>query len=111
MHKLVNERNLPKFPITDFLGAISVGVIQEVPLLDLNYEEDSRAKVDMNVVMTGTGKFVEVQGTGEEAPFSRKELEELLALGENGVYRMIEAQKEALGPIAKQIGSAVHASQ
>lgn len=92
------------YPIRDYLASVSVGVIQEKAMLDLNYEEDSKAKVDMNVVMTGQGKFVEVQGTGEEAPFSREELNELLALGESGIEELIVKQKEALGEHASRIG-------
>ncbi|MGO4373753.1 ribonuclease PH [Paenibacillus sp. 2TAB19] len=99
-----NNAKFDKYPITDFLASVSVGVIQERALLDLNYEEDSKAKVDMNVVMTGSGKFVEVQGTGEEAPFTREELNQLLALGEEGISELIVKQKEVLGPIAARIG-------
>ncbi|MCP1306791.1 ribonuclease PH [Paenibacillus tyrfis] len=111
MDKIVRERNLNRFPITDFLGSVSVGIIQEQPCLDLNYEEDSKAKVDMNVVMTGQGKFVEVQGTGEEAPFSRQELDALLALAETGIQEMIREQALALGPIAERIKGASHAAR
>ncbi|MGF9912209.1 ribonuclease PH [Paenibacillus ehimensis] len=109
--KIVRERNLNRFPITDFLGSVSVGIIQEQPCLDLNYEEDSKAKVDMNVVMTGQGKFIEVQGTGEEAPFSRQELDALLALAETGIQEMIREQALALGPIAERIKGASHAAR
>ncbi|GLI06650.1 ribonuclease PH [Paenibacillus tyrfis] len=111
MDKIARERNLSRFPITDFLGSVSVGIIQEQPCLDLNYEEDSKAKVDMNVVMTGQGKFVEVQGTGEEAPFSRQELDALLALAETGIQGMIREQALALGPIAERIKGASHAAR
>ncbi|KEQ22629.1 ribonuclease PH [Paenibacillus tyrfis] len=111
MDKIVRERNLSRFPITDFLGSVSVGIIQEKPYLDLNYEEDSKAKVDMNVVMTGQGKFVEVQGTGEEAPFSRQELDALLALAETGIQGMIREQAQVLGPIAERIKGASHAAR
>ncbi|MCP3775571.1 ribonuclease PH [Paenibacillus sp. MZ04-78.2] len=111
MDKIARERNLNRFPITDFLGSVSVGIIQEKPCLDLNYEEDSKAKVDMNVVMTGQGKFVEVQGTGEEAPFSRQELDALLALAETGIQEMIREQTLALGPIAERIKGASHAAR
>jgi len=79
INKIAVQHKLPVFPITDFLAAISVGVVGDKTLLDLNYEEDSKAKVDMNVVMTGGGAFVEVQGTGEDRPFSRQELDQLLA--------------------------------
>lgn len=105
MHKIAQKHALPKFPITDFLASVSVGIVGENTLLDLNYEEDSKAKVDMNVVMTGNGQFVEVQGTGEENPFSRAELDQMLALAEKGIREMIEQQREALGPIALLIGS------
>lgn len=86
------------FPVKDFLSAISVGVSHEgVPILDLCYEEDSRAIVDMNVVMTGAGRFVEVQGTGEGRPFTHEELSELLALGEKGCRELISYEKDVLG--------------
>lgn len=104
INKLADQHQLKTFPITDFLASVSVGVVNNNAYLDLNYEEDSKAKVDMNVVMTGDGKFVEVQGTGEDAPFSREELNSLLALGEIGIQQMILKQKEVLGPIADRIG-------
>ncbi|NGM83617.1 ribonuclease PH [Paenibacillus sp. 7124] len=103
VNKIALQHRLSVFPITDYLAAISVGIVGDRPLLDLNYEEDSKAKVDMNVVMTGSGEFVELQGTGEERPFSRKELDHLLGLGEKGILELIAAQKEALGPIALKI--------
>jgi len=105
VHKLSGKSQFAKYPITDFLASVSVGVIQEKAMLDLNYDEDSKAKVDMNVVMTGSGKFVEVQGTGEEAPFSRDELNQLLALGEAGILELISKQREVLGPLGDRIGA------
>lgn len=105
INKIALQHKLSVFPITDYLAAISVGVVGDKTLLDLNYEEDSKAKVDMNVVMTGGGAFVELQGTGEERPFTRQELDQLLGLGEKGIYELIAAQKEALGPIALKIPS------
>jgi len=107
VHKLSGHHAFPKYPITDYLASVSVGVIGEQPMLDLNYEEDSKAKVDMNVVMTGTGKFVEIQGTGEEAPFSRQELDALLGLSESGIRTLIEKQREALGASGARIGGAL----
>lgn len=108
--KIVKDKNLQKYPINDFLGSVSVGVVNDRACLDLNYEEDSKAKVDMNVVMTGAGKFVEVQGTGEDAPFSRGELDELLALAESGIQSIIQEQVAALGPeISERIRRAAHA--
>ncbi|MGZ4107386.1 MAG: ribonuclease PH [Tumebacillaceae bacterium] len=97
LYQRVKAGTLATMPITDFLAATSVGVVNEKPVLDLCYEEDSAAKVDMNVVMTGAGKFVELQGTGEEAPFTADELNQLLALGKTGVDHLIAKQKEALG--------------
>lgn len=93
-----------KLPVRDFLAAVSVGLIDGVPLLDICYQEDSQAIVDMNVVMTGAGQFVELQGTGEQAPFSRSEMEQLVALAEKGVMQLIQAQKDVLGPLASRIG-------
>ncbi|MBP1995908.1 ribonuclease PH [Paenibacillus eucommiae] len=109
LNKLANDKHMAKFPVTDFLASVSVGVIADTARLDLHYHEDSQAKVDMNVVMTGEGQFVEVQGTGEEAPFSRKELDELLALAETGIQQMIEEQRKVLGPISERIRGAHHA--
>jgi len=83
-------------PIKDHLAAISVGIVDNKPVLDLNYAEDSTAGVDMNLVMTGSGKIVEVQGTAEGEPFSRAELSKLLALGEKGIMTLVKKQKDAL---------------
>jgi ribonuclease PH len=83
-------------PLTDAVAAVSVGIVDGVPMLDLPYEEDSRAEVDMNVVMTGSGRFVEVQGTAEGQAFSRGELDELLALAETGVSQLLAAQAAVL---------------
>ncbi|KYD01833.1 ribonuclease PH [Bacillus atrophaeus] len=96
--KLVKSGVLKKTPITDFLAAISVGIDKEQGLLlDLNYTEDSAAEVDMNVIMTGSGRFVELQGTGEEATFSREDLDGLLSLAEKGIQELIDKQKAVLG--------------
>lgn len=92
------------FPIRDFLAAVSVGILPEGPALDLCYVEDSSAIVDMNLVMTGAGSFVEVQGTGEKAPFTQQELAELLRLGEAGIGRLMQLQRNALGPLAQKVG-------
>jgi ribonuclease PH len=85
-----------KHPITDACGAVSVGVVDAACLLDLDYSEDARAEVDMNVVMTGSGRFIEVQGTAEGMPFSRGELEEMLALAERGIAELVVAQNAVL---------------
>ena len=92
------------FAVTDFLAASSVGIVDGQAYLDLCYEEDSKAIVDMNVVMTGNGRFVEVQGTGEQRPFAREELADMLALAEQGVGTLIEYQKDVLGPLAWKVG-------
>ncbi|WP_163653622.1 ribonuclease PH [Listeria sp. PSOL-1] len=96
--RLNEEKPFEKFPVQDFLAAISVGILEdESVVLDLNYIEDSRANVDMNVIMTGSGRFVELQGTGEEATFSNEDLTELLKLGQIGINHLIDLQKEILG--------------
>jgi ribonuclease PH len=92
--RLVASGRLTGHPITDVCGAVSVGVVDAVPMLDLDYSEDARAEVDMNVVMTGSGRFIEVQGTAEGMPFSRTELDELLELAESGIAEIFELQRE-----------------
>src|SRR5512143_2144400 len=83
-------------PVRDHLAAVSVGIVGSKPVLDLCYQEDSAAEVDMNLVMTGSGKIVEVQGTAEGEPFSKAELTKLLALGEKGIKALVKKQKEIL---------------
>ena len=83
-------------PIRDFVAAVSVGIVGGKPVLDLDYEEDSACETDMNVVMTGDGRFVEVQGTAEGAPFSREEMSALLDLASAGIARLVALQREAL---------------
>lgn len=92
------------FPVKDFLAAISVGIIGESVALDLCYEEDSSAIVDMNVVMTGAGQFVEVQGTGEKHPFTREQFENMLKTAEKGIQQLIDYQKDILGPLTWKVG-------
>jgi len=82
--------------IRDFLAAVSVGQISSQPVLDLCYQEDQTAGVDMNVVMTGSGRFVEIQGTAEEEPFSRRQMDEMLSLARQGILELISAQKKLL---------------
>jgi len=86
----------PTAVLRDFVAAISVGIVGGVALLDLNYPEDSTAEVDMNVVMTGRGEFVEVQGTAEQTPFDRARLDALLALAERGIRQLVALQRRAL---------------
>ena len=92
----VSEGLVPANPITDHLAAISVGIVGGEALLDLPYEEDAGAEVDLNVVMTGSGGLVEVQGTAEGAPFSRAQLDELLDLASKGVDELVAAQRSAI---------------
>jgi len=101
---LVKNGVLSTFPVKDFLAATSVGIVGDQACLDLCYEEDSNAIVDMNIVMTGDGKYVEIQGTGEESPFSPDQLMQLLALAKKGTEDLIQMQKEALGENAKYVG-------
>ncbi|MGH9213981.1 MAG: ribonuclease PH [Acidimicrobiales bacterium] len=92
--RLVDHGAIGAHPLTAFCAAVSVGIVDSVPMLDLPYSEDSRADVDMNVVMTSEGRFVEVQGTAEGLPFTRTELDELLALAELGIGQIVELQRE-----------------
>ena len=94
--RLVARKRIPAHPIIDTCGAISVGVVDALGYLDLDYSEDVRAEVDMNVVMTGAGRYVEVQGTAEGTPFSRTELDELLSLAEHGIRQIFDLQQELL---------------
>lgn len=84
-------------PVADFVSAVSVGIVQNQVLLDLEYEEDFRADVDMNFVMTGAGLFIEVQGTAEHVPFSRDQLDVMTALAGSGIARIIACQKDIVG--------------
>jgi len=94
--RLVQRGVLTEHPLSDLVAAVSVGVVGGVAMLDLPYEEDSRADTDMNVVMTGHGGFVEVQGTAEQAPFSRTQLDVLLDLAATGISAIHAAQREVL---------------
>lgn len=94
--KLLKDKVISTPPLLDFIGAVSVGIVDGEPRVDLNYEEDSSAQVDMNIVMTGRGQFVELQGTAEAKPFSREELDLLIELGRVGVRRLIQKQQEVL---------------
>ena len=94
---LMAQQLLPESPIRDTLAAISVGIYQGTPVLDLDYTEDSECDTDMNVVMTGQGGFVEIQGTAEGAPFSQSEMTSLLALADKGIRELLAAQQAALG--------------
>jgi ribonuclease PH len=94
--RLVAAKKMAAHPITDTCGAISVGIVDALAHLDLDYSEDVRAEVDMNVVMTGAGRFVEVQGTAEGNPFSKAELDDLVGLAERGIVEIFGLQRELL---------------
>ncbi len=93
---LVNNRQISEIPIKDFVAAVSVGYVNEMALLDLCYAEDSRATVDMNVVMTASGQLIEVQATGEESPFERKVLDKMLDMAQAGIETIIDIQRNVL---------------
>jgi ribonuclease PH len=94
--KLMAEKKLAESPILNPVAAVSVGIVNGMPLLDLCYTEDVAASVDMNLVMNGAGEFIEVQGSGEEATFSESQLAALLALGKSGIKSLLAAQQKAL---------------
>ncbi|HHU76761.1 MAG TPA: ribonuclease PH [Firmicutes bacterium] len=102
-YHLFMQKKITRFPIKDFVAAISAGIVDDKTLLDLSFAEDRSAQVDMNIVMTGRGELIEIQGTAEKRPFSKDELDQLLALASSGVELLISAQKESLGEIAEKI--------
>ena len=107
VRRYLEAGKMSRSPVTDHVAAVSVGLVQGEALLDLCYEEDSGAQTDLNLVMTGAGGVVEVQGTAEGAPFSRAQLDELLLLGEYGIQRLVQAQKHALGEACRLVGSTI----
>ncbi|HEX6592967.1 MAG TPA: ribonuclease PH [Bacillota bacterium] len=110
--KMIDNESLQKMPVTEYLAATSVGVLQGgTEVLDLDYEEDSKAKVDMNIVMTGSGEFVEIQGTGEEETFTFQELQTLLKLADEGIKQLVAKQKEVLGKWSERIGETIAGEQ
>ncbi|CDF59454.1 ribonuclease PH [Thermobrachium celere] len=104
VNKLDKEINFEVYPIKSYVAAISVGVVDDVPMIDLCYQEDSSAKVDMNIVMTDKDEYIEIQGTGEDRPFSKEELNKLLELAEEGLKKIFTLQKEVLGIDGNRIG-------
>jgi len=99
LQKMRSSGQLKGLPVADHVAAISVGVVENTPLLDLAYDEDSRAEVDMNVVKTGDGRFIEVQGTAEGPPFERRALDDLLALADQGIRELVSLQRTIIGDI------------
>ncbi|ABN51429.1 MAG TPA: ribonuclease PH [Hungateiclostridium thermocellum] len=102
--KLVDDGIIEKIPVTDFLAAVSVGIVDGEEMLDLCYMEDSNAATDMNVVMTSKGEFIEIQATGEQLPFKKEQFDKLLSFAEKGISQLIEIQKDALGQVASEVG-------
>ena len=98
IRRLLAEGRLSRSPLVTPVAAVSVGIVGGVPLVDLDYAEDAGAEVDLNLVMTGTGAFVEVQGTGEQGTFTQAQLDELLALGRAGIEQLLVAQQTVLAP-------------
>ena len=96
MKRMMEDGQLAELPVNGYVSAISVGIVEDEPILDLCYEEDSQAMIDMNVVMTDKGEFIEIQGTGEERPFKRSELDELLKLAEEGCRKLHQMQEEII---------------
>jgi ribonuclease PH len=94
--RLLKERKITKSPIISEVAAVSVGIVDGIPLLDLKYDEDSRAEVDMNVICTGDGRFIEVQGTAEGSPFTRAQMDTLLELGRKGIEQLVHLQRETI---------------
>lgn len=99
---LIKEKVITQMPVTDFISAVSVGILEGEEILDLNYVEDSRAQVDMNLVITGSGLLVEVQGTAEGKPFSRECMGKLMDIGEKGIKELIDLQRESISDVIKK---------
>ena len=102
LERLREQGAIARVPITDYVAATSVGIVAGTPMLDLAYDEDSRADVDMNVVKTSDGRFIEIQGTAEAAPFGRAALDELLVLADSGIASLVAKQREIVGKILKR---------
>src|SRR2546430_17075499 len=100
--RLLKEKRIKKSPIIGEVAAVRVGIVGGTPLLDLKYDEDSRAEVDMNVVCTGDGRFIKVQGTAEGPPFTREQMEGSMRLGKKGIHQLVLVQREAIerAPVA-----------
>jgi ribonuclease PH len=97
MQRMRDAGQIKAIPVQDYVAATSVGVVGGMPMLDLAYDEDSKADVDMNIVKTGDGRFIEVQGTAEGAPFERQALDDLMALGDKGIRELVALQQTVVG--------------
>jgi len=94
---LKKKGSINKIPVRDYVAATSVGVVNGIPVLDLCYDEDSQAEVDMNIIMTGDGKFIEIQGTAERNPFSKEQMDKMLLLAKRGIKKLINIQRKLVG--------------
>jgi ribonuclease PH len=99
LDKMRQQSLIRALPVTDYVAATSVGIVAGMPLLDLAYEEDSKADVDMNIVKTGDGRFIEIQGTAEAEPFGSEALSGLLQLADRGIAELVAKQREIVGSI------------
>ena len=103
LSELYTKGSMANWPVVDFIAAISVGIVNGVPVLDLNYAEDSKAGVDMNIVATDKGQFIELQGTAEGASFSEDEMQAMLGLAKSGIAQLVEKQREVLTPALAKV--------
>ncbi len=99
LNKLKKEGAIDKLPLNDFVAAVSVGIVNGETLLDLDYGEDSQAEVDMNIIMTGSDKFIEIQGTAEKEPFGNELMNKMIGMAKTGISELISVQKKALGKV------------
>ncbi|MBN1871274.1 MAG: ribonuclease PH [Candidatus Omnitrophica bacterium] len=99
LKRLKKEGVFKKLPLSDYVAAVSIGIVNGAICLDLDYEEDSNAEVDMNVIMTGGGRFIEVQGTAEKEPFDKRKMDEMINLAKKGINQIIACQKKTLGKV------------
>ncbi|HOE56616.1 MAG TPA: ribonuclease PH [Bacillota bacterium] len=104
LNKLIQMEKLEEMPLNGYIAAVSVGIKDGEAILDLNYAEDSTCQVDMNLVMTDKGEFIEIQGTGEASPFNREQLQEMIELGEKGIKDLFEIQRRILGEASGKAG-------
>lgn len=105
LKKLYNDGQISTIPVKNYVSAISIGIVDDNIMLDLCYEEDSRAQVDMNIVMTDKGEYIEIQGTGEESPFNSRELQDMLFLAEKGCKILFKKQEEIVGDMSAFLSS------
>jgi ribonuclease PH len=104
LKRLKDERKIDAVPLSDYVAAVSVGIVSGQPILDLDYSEDSRADVDMNIVRTGAGAFIEIQGTAESGPFSEDQMRQMVDLASGGIRELVGRQREVLDSAGVKIG-------